>query len=87
MRDYMRVNAKMAIALFGANIVVLAASMIASRLIPAGPDTNRKVPVVNSRYTRTPLPGTRLTLAEPVQHAHGDTGPAGAVMTGGAMSV
>ena len=85
-RAFMRVNGKMALALLVSNIVVLALSMILSRVIPAGRDTNRKVKVLDSRFTRTPLPGVPVIRPELARHAHGDTGPAGAAITGGAMS-
>jgi hypothetical protein len=36
--------------------VLLAVTMVISTLIPAGPDTNRRIKIANSRFTRTPLP-------------------------------
>jgi NADH-quinone oxidoreductase subunit H len=56
-RAHMRVGGKMALFLLIVNAVCLAAIMLASKLIPAD-DYNRRLPVSNSRYTRTPLPAT-----------------------------
>jgi NADH-quinone oxidoreductase subunit H len=55
-RAFMRVPGRMALALLVANVVLLAVTMAISTLIPAGPDTNRRIKVANSRFTRTPLP-------------------------------
>ncbi|MGB7160240.1 MAG: complex I subunit 1 family protein [Tepidisphaeraceae bacterium] len=55
-RAFMRMPGKMALALLVANVVLLAVTMIVSTLIPAGPDTNRKIKIAGSRYARTPLP-------------------------------
>jgi hypothetical protein len=52
----MRLSGRMALAMLVVNVVTLAAVMVVSRLIPAGPDTNRKVLVPGSRFTRMPLP-------------------------------
>jgi NADH:ubiquinone oxidoreductase subunit H len=46
-----------AIALFVANVVVLAAAMIISKLLPPAPETNRRMKVPGSRFVDTPLPG------------------------------
>jgi NADH-quinone oxidoreductase subunit H len=43
--------------LLGMNVGVLILSMILAALLPAPPDTNRKVPVIGSRYAETHLPG------------------------------
>jgi NADH-quinone oxidoreductase subunit H len=55
-RAYMRVSGKMALALLVVNAVMLAGTMIVSTLIPAAPDTNRRVHVPGSRFTRIPSP-------------------------------
>jgi NADH-quinone oxidoreductase subunit H len=55
-RAFMRVPGKMALAFLVANVVLLAVTMVVSTLIPAGPDTNRKIKVAGSRFDRTPLP-------------------------------
>ena len=39
-----------------AYIVLLAVTMVISTLIPAGPDTNRKIKIPGSRFDKTPLP-------------------------------
>jgi NADH:ubiquinone oxidoreductase subunit H len=38
------------------NIVLTAVIMIGSKLLPVAPDTNRKIPIPNSRFRNTPLP-------------------------------
>jgi NADH-quinone oxidoreductase subunit H len=54
----LEVGGRLGLALFVANIALLVLTVLISRLIPAAPDTNRKVPIVGSRYRRTPLPAT-----------------------------
>jgi NADH-quinone oxidoreductase subunit H len=56
-RPYMWVTGRMALALLVANGALLGIAMVASMLLPPAPETNRKIPVPNSRFTRTPLPG------------------------------
>jgi NADH-quinone oxidoreductase subunit H len=51
-----RVDGSMAAALFLANVILLAIVMIASRIIPPAPDTNRRIDVPHSRFANTPLP-------------------------------
>jgi NADH-quinone oxidoreductase subunit H len=46
----------MALTLLIVNVVVLVVTMITSTLIPAAPDTNRKIHIPGSRFDRTPLP-------------------------------
>ncbi|MGH7214087.1 MAG: complex I subunit 1/NuoH family protein, partial [Tepidisphaeraceae bacterium] len=55
-RPWMRLTGTMAAALFGANIAILAITMIASRLLPPAPETNRRVRIAGSRFEQTPLP-------------------------------
>ncbi len=55
-RAFMRLPGRMALALLAANVVLLAVTMVLSTLIPAGADTNRRIKIANSRFTRTPLP-------------------------------
>ena len=55
-RAYMRLPGRMALALLVANVVLLAVTMVISTLIPAGPDTNRKIKIPGSRFEKTPLP-------------------------------
>ena len=52
----LRINGKMALVLIIVNVVVLAVTMVASTLIPAAPDTNRKIRVPGSRFEKTPIP-------------------------------
>ncbi len=51
-RDNMRVGPKMAFALLGANIALLIGSMLLSRVIPAAPQTNRRLQIQGSRFAR-----------------------------------
>ncbi len=51
------VNGWIALSLLGSNIIVLAGSMWISRLLPAPPDTNRRVKVLNSRFSHPPMAG------------------------------
>jgi NADH-quinone oxidoreductase subunit H len=60
-RPDMRINDKMALALLVVNIVVLVVVMIGSTLIPAAPDTNRKVKIPGSRFNITALPAGTTT--------------------------
>jgi NADH-quinone oxidoreductase subunit H len=55
-RAHMRVSTKMAGALLVVNAVMLIGTMIVSTLIPAAPDTNRRVVVPGSRFNRLPTP-------------------------------
>jgi NADH-quinone oxidoreductase subunit H len=55
-RAYLRVSGRMALVLFFVNAAVLAVVMIGSKLVPAAPDTNRKIRVPGSRFENTPLP-------------------------------
>ncbi len=55
-RSYEMVDSAMAGILLGANVVAGLLIMGISTLIPPAPLTNRKMKVVGSRYTQTPLP-------------------------------
>ena len=50
------VNGWMALALLGANVVLLAVTMFVSRFLPPPPETNRRVRVPGSRFINTPVP-------------------------------
>jgi NADH-quinone oxidoreductase subunit H len=50
------IHGKLALSLLIANIGVLAATMILSKLLPAAPLTNRRMIVQGSRFLKTPLP-------------------------------
>jgi NADH-quinone oxidoreductase subunit H len=56
-RAFMRVSNSLALALLAANGVLVIGSMLLSLVVPAAPDTNRKIAIPNSRFRRTPLPG------------------------------
>ena len=55
-RELRRIDGKMAVVLLVVNVVVLAAMVFVSRLLPTPLDTNRRVRVPGSRFMRTPLP-------------------------------
>src|SRR5689334_6644778 len=57
--DY--VDGGTALMFLGVNFVLLAVIGIASTLLPAAPDTNRKIAVPDSRFRRTPLPAATAT--------------------------
>ncbi|HWE04452.1 MAG TPA: complex I subunit 1 family protein [Tepidisphaeraceae bacterium] len=44
-----------------ANVILTAIIMIASKLLPAAPDTNRKIAIPGSRFKHTPLPAGSAT--------------------------
>ena len=54
--DGERASAKMAGWLLLVNAVMLIGTMLVSQLIPAAPDTNRRIRVPGSRFEKTPLP-------------------------------
>jgi NADH-quinone oxidoreductase subunit H len=56
-RAFMRVSGQMALVLLAVNAAALAIMMVGSLLIPAAPDTNRKIAVPGSRFERTPVAG------------------------------
>ena len=51
-----RIDGSMAAAFFLANVILTAIIMIASRVLPAASDTNRRMDVPHSRFANTPLP-------------------------------
>jgi NADH-quinone oxidoreductase subunit H len=55
-RQFRRLDGFMAVAFLLTNVILLAIFMIASRMLPAPPDTNRRLRVPGSRFARTPLP-------------------------------
>jgi NADH-quinone oxidoreductase subunit H len=56
-----RIDGSMAAALFLANVILTAIVMIASRVLPPAPDTNRRMDVPHSRFAATPLPAQHVT--------------------------
>jgi NADH-quinone oxidoreductase subunit H len=61
-RAFMRVSGTMALALLAMSVILTIGAMLLSLVIPAAPDTNRKIAVANSRFQRTPLPGRRVGM-------------------------
>lgn len=55
-RDQRVADGAMALGLLGGNVLVLAATMAVSTILPAPPATNRRLKVVGSRFERTPVP-------------------------------
>lgn len=49
-----------ALVLLGANIAVLVGAMLLTAIFPSSYETNKKIIVPGSRYTRTPLPGSKV---------------------------
>ena len=54
--EELRVTGLMALLLLALNIVLLVGFFVVSRLLPAPPDTNRRIRVSGSRFEHTPLP-------------------------------
>ena len=52
----LRVGGKMALVLLGSNLLMLLLIVVGSLVLPAAPDTNRKMKVPGSRFAKTPLP-------------------------------
>ena len=59
-RAHMRIGGKMALVLLIMNIALTAAVMAVSRLLPAAPQTNRKIRVAGSRFETTPVAGATV---------------------------
>jgi NADH-quinone oxidoreductase subunit H len=55
-RAYLRVGGRMALVLLVVNVLTLVVIMGVSRLLPAPPDTNRKIRVAGSRYETARVP-------------------------------
>jgi NADH-quinone oxidoreductase subunit H len=55
--DVVVLPGRTALILLIANVIALAVIMVVSVMLPAPPDTNRKIRVPGSRFVRTPLPG------------------------------
>jgi NADH-quinone oxidoreductase subunit H len=56
-----RIDGQLAAIFFIANVILLAVIMIVSRLLPAAPDTNKRMRIPGSRYHPDPLPTTVAT--------------------------
>jgi NADH-quinone oxidoreductase subunit H len=54
--ELMHVGGKMALVLLASNLVMLLLIVIGSFVLPAAPNTNRKIRVPGSRFTKTPVP-------------------------------
>jgi NADH-quinone oxidoreductase subunit H len=54
--DEMHVGGKMALVLLLSNVVMLLITVVGSFILPAAPNTNRKIAVPGSRFRRTSLP-------------------------------
>ena len=60
-KEFRRVDVKMALVLLVMNVIVLAAMLVVSRLLPTPLDTNRRIRVPGSRFIKTPLPAGAAT--------------------------
>jgi NADH-quinone oxidoreductase subunit H len=63
------VDGRMALALLVTNGLVGGLTWLASLLVPPAPATNRRVRVPNSRFNRTPLPGSGVARAPALDRA------------------
>jgi len=52
------VDGKTAVMFFGANVILLVLMLITAMVIPAAPDTNRRMKIPGSRFSQTALPAT-----------------------------
>lgn len=59
-RAYMRIGGKMALVLLVVNVALTAAVMFVSRMLPAAPQTNRKMKIEGSRFETTPVAGATV---------------------------
>jgi NADH-quinone oxidoreductase subunit H len=84
-RAFGRLNGRMALALLVANAALLAVTMVASMLVPPPPDTNRKIRIPNSRFARTPLPGSGTQAAPALNRESAEKLPVGAPAVAGQM--
>jgi NADH-quinone oxidoreductase subunit H len=76
-RAFGRLNGRMALALLVANAALLGITMVASMLVPPAPDTNRKIRIPNSRFARTPLPGSGTHTAPALNREAAEKLPVG----------
>jgi len=56
--SYSGIDGQTAIIFFVANVILLVLMLITSLLIPATPDTNKRMRIPNSRFTRSTLPAS-----------------------------
>jgi NADH-quinone oxidoreductase subunit H len=82
-RPFMRVSGRMALALFVANAALLGITMVVSMVLPPAPETNRRIRVPNSRFGRTPLPGSGMQTAPALDRATAEKLPVGAPAVSG----
>jgi len=67
--DPVWVDGRMAVALLVSGAALTLLTMLASLVVPPAPATNRRVRVPNSRFNRTPLPGSGTTRAPMLNRA------------------
>ena len=84
-RAFGRLNGRMALALLVANGALLGITMVASMLVPPAPDTNRKIRIPNSRFTRTPLPGSGTQIAPALNREAAEKLPVGTPAVAGTV--
>jgi NADH-quinone oxidoreductase subunit H len=84
-RAYGRLNGRMALALLVANAALLGLTMAVSLVLPPAPETNRRIRVPNSRFTRTPLPGSGVQTAPALDREAAEKLPVGAPAVAGRM--
>jgi NADH-quinone oxidoreductase subunit H len=71
-RAFMRVSGSMALALLAASIVMSILTMFISLILPAAPDTNRKIPIRGSRFMKKKAPAASAGTAAVPQLATGN---------------
>ena len=59
------------------NAALLGITMFVSMIVPPAPETNRKIRVPNSRFARTPLPGSGLQTAPALDRQTAEKLPVG----------
>jgi hypothetical protein len=84
-RAFGRLNGRMALALLVANGALLGITMVASMLVPPAPDTNRKIRIPNSRFARTPLPGSGTQIAPALNREAAEKLPVGTPAVAGTV--
>ena len=76
-RPLMRVPGNMALALLMLNVALLAVTMVVSMIVPPAPETNRRIAVPNSRFRRTPLPGSGTSVVPALDRQTAEKLPVG----------
>ena len=68
-KKYQRIDGGLAAIFFISNVILLAVVMIASRVLPAAPDTNRRMRIAGSRFSPTPTGAPGAVDTTPISPA------------------